>query len=101
MRHIRLLLLSLLFVSCYYQEEDATLYEVGDNFELSVDSLKLQSNEPLHNQPIDTLCEHLTVYYGNPLVVAETAGLISTTSRKAWFRTTRFPDSFISLAFAI
>lgn len=89
MRHIRLLLLPLLFVSCYYQEEDATLYEVGDNFELCVDSLKLQSNEPLHNQPIDTLCEHLTVYYGNPLVVAETAIIPEDSVDSVWVKLAR------------
>ena len=54
-----LLLLTLLLSSCYYQAEDATLYVVGDNFELSVDSLSLQSNQPLHNLPIDTLRQHV------------------------------------------
>jgi len=63
----------LLFSSCYYQEDESTLYTVGDNFELCIDSLSLQSEQPLHNQPIDTLCEQLKVYYGATLVVAETS----------------------------
>jgi len=61
----------LLLSSCYYQKEDAILYAVGDNFELSVDSLTLQSNQPLHNLPVDTTCEQMKVYMGNPLAVAE------------------------------
>ena len=71
MKGFRYLLLAFLFSSCYYQEEDATLYEVGDNFELCVDSLSLQSSQPLHNMPVDTVCEQISVHYGDPLVVAE------------------------------
>lgn len=70
---IGLLSVILLLSSCYYQEEESTLYEVGDNFELCIDSLSLQSNQPLHNQPVDTLNEQLKVYYGATLVVAETS----------------------------
>lgn len=70
MKSTWLFLLTLLLSSCYYKEE-AALYAVGDNFELSVDSLMLQSSQPLHNLPVDTLCEQLSVYLGDPLVVAE------------------------------
>ena len=66
MKGFRYLLLAFLFSSCYYQEEDATLYEVGDNFELCVDSLSLQSSQPLHNMPVDTVCEQISVHYGDP-----------------------------------
>ena len=71
MKSLLPLLLTLFLASCYYSQEDATLYQVGDNFELAVDSLHLQSSQPLHNQPIDTLCEQLSIYYEDPLVVAE------------------------------
>ena len=91
------LLLSSCFLlsSCYYQEEDATLYEVGDNFVLSADSLHLQSSQPLHNLPIDTACEQLSVYRNNQLVVAETL------SSRVWCQTTPFRSSSTSSASAI
>lgn len=89
MKRICLLLLPLLFVSCYYSQEDATLYEVGDNFVLCIDSLSLQSNQPLHNLPIDTLCEHLTIYYGNPLVVAETVVIPEDSVDSVWVKLAR------------
>lgn len=89
MKAFWLFLLTLLFSSCYYQEEDATLYVVGDNFELSVDSLKLQSNQPLHNLPIDTLCEQLSVYYGDPLVVAETLVIPEDSVDSVWVKLAR------------
>ena len=84
-----LLLLTLLLSSCYYQAEDATLYVVGDNFELSVDSLSLQSNQPLHNHPIDTLCEQLSVYFGERLVVAETLVIPEDSVDSVWVKLAR------------
>ena len=84
-----LLLLTLLLSSCYYQAEDATLYVVGDNFELSVDSLSLQSNQPLHNLPIDTLCEQLSVYFGERLVVAETLVIPEDSVDSVWVKLAR------------
>ena len=89
MKAFWLLLLTLLLTSCYYQEKDATLYEVGDNFELCVDSLKLQSSQPLHNLPIDTLCEQLSVYYGDPLVVAETLIIPEDSVDSVWVKLAR------------
>ena len=79
----------LLLSSCYYQEEDSTLYEVGDNFELCADSLSLQSSQPLHNLPIDTLCEQLHVYYGDPLVVAETLIIPEDSVDSIWVKLAR------------
>lgn len=76
----------LLLTSCYYQEEDATLFEVGDNFILSADSLKLQSNRPLHNLPVDTLCERITVCLGDPLVVAEMLVIPEDTTDSVWVK---------------
>ena len=89
MKAFWLFFLSILLSSCYYQEEDATLYEVGDNFELCVDSLKLQSSEPLHNLPIDTACEHLSVYLGDPLVVAETLVIPEDSVDSVWVKLAR------------
>ncbi|MBO7472069.1 MAG: zinc ribbon domain-containing protein [Bacteroidaceae bacterium] len=79
----------LLLSSCYYREEDATLYEVGDNFELCVDSLSLQSSQPLHNLPVDTLSEQLTVYYNDQLVVAETLVIPEDSVDSVWVKLAR------------
>ena len=79
----------LLLSSCYYREEDATLYEVGDNFELCVDSLSLQSSQPLHNLPVDTLSEQLTVYYNDKLVVAETLVIPEDSVDSVWVKLAR------------
>ena len=79
----------LLLSSCYYKEEDATLYAVGDNFELSIDSLMLQSSQPLHNLPVDTLCEQLSVYFGDPLVVAETLVIPEDSVDSVWVKLAR------------
>lgn len=84
-----LLLLTLLLSSCYYQEEDTTLYAVGDNFELSVDSLSLQSSQPLHNMPVDTACEQLSVYLGDQLVVAETLVIPEDPVDSVWVKLAR------------
>lgn len=89
MKFFWLSLLTLLLSSCYYKEEDATLYTVGDNFELSVDSLSMQSSQPLHNLPIDTLCEHLRVYFGDPLVVAETLVIPEDSIDSVWVKLAR------------
>lgn len=89
MKAICLLFFPLLLVSCYYQEGDTTLYAVGDNFELSVDSLMLQSSQPLHNQPVDTLCEQLNVHYGDPLVVAETLVIPEDSVDSVWVKLAR------------
>ncbi|MBO7119106.1 MAG: zinc ribbon domain-containing protein [Bacteroidaceae bacterium] len=85
------LLLSSCFLlsSCYYSQEDATLYEVGDNFVLSADSLSLQSSQPLHNLPIDTACEHLSVYYNDQLVVAETLVIPEDSVDSVWVKLAR------------
>lgn len=79
----------LLLTSCYYQGEEATLYAVGDNFELSADSLTLQSSRPLHNQPVDTLCERPCIYRGDPLVVAEIEVMPEDTQDSVWVKLAR------------
>lgn len=84
-----LLLLTLLLSSCYYHGEDATLYEVGDNFVLSADSLSLQSSQPLHNLPVDTLCEQLSVYYNDQLVVAEMLIIPEDSVDSVWVKVAR------------
>lgn len=89
MRVFCLLLFALLFSSCYYSQEDATLYVVGDNFELSVDSLVLQSNQPLHNLPVDTASERQWVYLGDPMVVAETLVIPEDSVDSVWVKLAR------------
>ena len=84
-----ILLLALLLSSCHYREEEATLYEVGDNFELCVDSLALQGSQPLHNLPVDTLCEQPVVSLGNPLVVAETIVIPEDSVDSIWVKRAR------------
>ena len=79
----------LFFSSCYYSQEDATLYVAGDNFVLSADSLHLQSSQPLHNLPIDTACEQLSVYYNEPLVVAETLVIPEDSVDSVWVKLAR------------
>lgn len=89
MKALWLLPLTFILASCYYQDKDATLYAVGDNFELCVDSLSLQSSQPLHNQPIDTTCEQMNVYLGNPLVVAETLIIPEDSVDSVWVKLAR------------
>ena len=89
MKALWLLPLTFIIASCYYQDKDATLYAVGDNFELCVDSLSLQSSQPLHNQPIDTTCEQMNVYLGNPLVVAETLIIPEDSVDSVWVKLAR------------
>ena len=89
MKAFWLLLLTLLLSSCYYSQEDATLYEVGDNFEVCVDSLSLQSSQPLHNLPVDTACEQLSVYYNDQLVVAETLVIPEDSVDSVWVKMAR------------
>ena len=79
----------MLLSSCYYQGEDATLYAVGDNFELSVDSLKLQSSQPLHNLPVDTVCERLSIYFKDPIVVAEMLVIPEDSVDSVWVKLAR------------
>ena len=79
----------LLLSSCYYQEEDATLYVAGDNFLVSADSLLLQSSQPLHNLPVDTACEQLSVYYNDQLVVAETLVIPEDSVDSVWVKLAR------------
>ncbi len=86
---LRIIAPLLLLTSCYYQGEDATLYAVGDNFELSADSLTLQSSRPLHSQPVDTLCERPCIYHGDPLVVAEIEVMPEDLQDSVWVKLAR------------
>lgn len=72
MRKVCFFFLALVLLSaCYYPADEATLYAVNDNFYLSADSMKLQTQEPLHNMPIDTLSDSIMLYVNDPLVVAQ------------------------------
>lgn len=72
MRNV-LLIFSVLFIfsSCYYGEGETSLYEVNDNFILSADSIVLQSQQPLHNQPVDTMSDTVVMYGNDAFVVAQ------------------------------
>lgn len=89
MKAIRLLLLTLLLVSCHYSREEGPLYQVGDNFELAADSLMLQSSQPLHNLPVDTLCEQMHISMGDPLVVAEILVIPEDMEDSVWVKLAR------------
>ena len=89
MKTFPLLLLALFLSSCHYSQKDATLYQVGDNFELSIDSLSLQGSRPLHNLPVDTLCERPSIYLGDPLVVAETLVIPEDSVDSIWVKLAR------------
>lgn len=65
-----LLLSLLLFASCYYpQQEHGRPYGVNYNFVVVGDSLDLQEDQPLHNQPQSLLDDSLQVHKGDQLVV--------------------------------
>lgn len=72
MRKVCFFFMALVLLSaCYYPADEATLYAVNDNFYLSADSMRLQTQEPLHNMPIDTLSDSIMLYANDPLVVAQ------------------------------
>ena len=54
-----------------------------------MDSLSLQSSQPLHNLPVDTLCEQISVHYGDPLVVAEMLVIPEDSVDSVWVKLAR------------
>lgn len=90
MRNTYLFILSLLlFSSCYYPAEEAMLYEVNDNFLLAADSLVLQTQEPLHNMPVDTLSDSIILFHSDHLVVAEIAVIPEDSIDSVWVKVAR------------
>ena len=90
MRKLFLFLLSLVLLSaCYYPAEESTLYAVNDNFLLAVDSISLQTQEPLHNMPIDTLSDSISLYYNDPIVVAQIVVIPEDSIDSVWVKVAR------------
>jgi hypothetical protein len=78
-----------LLSSCYYPEDESTLYAVNDNFYLTADSMWLQTQEPLHNMPIDTLSDSILLYYDDPLVVAQIVVIPEDSIDSVWVKVAR------------
>jgi hypothetical protein len=90
MRKLFLFLLSLVLLSaCYYPAEESTLYAVNDNFLLAVDSISLQTQEPLHNMPVDTLSDSISLYYNDPIVVAQIVVIPEDSIDSVWVKVAR------------
>lgn len=78
-----------LFSACYYPADESTLYAVNDNFYLTADSIRLQTQEPLHNMPIDTLSDSVFLYYNDPLVVAQIVVIPEDSIDSVWVKVAR------------
>lgn len=90
MRKVYLFIIALVLCSaCYYPAEESTLYAVNDNFYLTSDSMWLQSQEPLHNMPIDTLSDSILLYYNDPLVVAQIVVIPEDSIDSVWVKVAR------------
>jgi len=88
-RLIIILLPLLLFSACYYPADKSTLYTVNDNFLLSVDSISLQTQEPFHNMPIDTLSDSIVLYRRDPVVVAQIMVIPEDSIDSVWVKVAR------------
>lgn len=90
MRKVCLFLMTLvLLTACYYPAGEMTLYAVNDNFYLTADSMWLQTQEPLHNMPIDTLSDSVVLYYDDPLVVAQIVVIPEDSIDSIWVKVAR------------
>lgn len=90
MRKVYLFIIALVLCSaCYYPAEESTLYAVNDNFYLTSDSMWLQSQEPLHNMPINTLSDSILLYYNDPLVVAQIVVIPEDSIDSVWVKVAR------------
>lgn len=90
MRKVYLLFMALVLLSaCYYPAEESTLYAVNDNFFLAADSMRLQTQEPLHNMPIDTLSDSIMLFYNDPLVVAQIVVIPEDSIDSVWVKVAR------------
>ncbi|MBQ9525389.1 MAG: zinc ribbon domain-containing protein [Bacteroidaceae bacterium] len=90
MRKVYLFIIALVLCSaCYYPAEESTLYAVNDNFYLTSDSMWLQSQEPLHNMPIDTLSDSILLYYNDPLVVGQIVVIPEDSIDSVWVKVAR------------
>lgn len=90
MRKMFLFLMVIVLLSaCYYPADEATLYAVNDNFILTADSMWLQTQEPLHNMPIDTLSDSIVLHYDDPLVVAQIVVIPEDSIDSVWVKVAR------------
>ena len=90
MRKVFLLFMALVLLSaCYYPADESTLYAVNDNFFLTADSMRLQTQEPLHNMPIDTLSDSIMLFYNDPLVVAQIVVIPEDSIDSVWVKVAR------------
>ena len=90
MRKVCLFFMALMLLSaCYYPADEAILYAVNDNFNLAADSLRLQTEEPLHNMPIDTLSDSIMLHYDDPLVVAQIVIIPEDSIDSVWVKVAR------------
>lgn len=90
MRKVYLFIIALVLCSaCYYPAEESTLYAVNDNFFLAADSMRLQTQEPLHNMPIDTLSDSIMLFYNDPLVVAQIVVIPEDSIDSVWVKVAR------------
>lgn len=79
----------LLLTACYYPADKSTLYAVNDNFLLSADSMLLQTQEPLHNMPVDTLSDSIVLQRYDPLVVAQIVVIPEDSIDSVWVKVAR------------
>ena len=90
MRKVFLFFVTLVLLSaCYYPADESTLYAVNDNFFLTADSMRLQTQEPLHNMPIDTLSDSIMLFYNDPLVVAQIVVIPEDSIDSVWVKVAR------------
>lgn len=90
MRKVYLFIIALVLCSaCYYPADESTLYAVNDNFFLAADSMRLQTQEPLHNMPIDTLSDSIMLFYNDPLVVAQIVVIPEDSIDSVWVKVAR------------
>lgn len=90
MRKVYLFIIALVLCSaCYYPADESTLYAVNDNFFLTADSMRLQTQEPLHNMPIDTLSDSIMLFYNDPLVVAQIVVIPEDSIDSVWVKVAR------------
>ena len=90
MRKVFFFFMALVLLSaCYYPADESTLYAVNDNFFLTADSMRLQTQEPLHNMPIDTLSDSIMLFYNDPLVVAQIVVIPEDSIDSVWVKVAR------------
>lgn len=86
MRNLFLLLLTLILSSCYNRTQETGLYQVNDNFVVTVDTLHLQAQQPLHNMPVVGTADSLFILKGKELVVAQIVTIPEDSIDSVWVK---------------